>query len=1077
MAERNVDPNQIAPPAAPPSDTRTLNVEAEGGGNKLYTGVPGFEINGLVYTYDVGDPDRRNIPGYPLAPDRGQMTTESNDPPRKDLSIPTKDTLARYLANKTGINYYSISGQGNPFATPTWWLPTSINAETELTTPKIPSPAETTKNGIWFTKGKNDIDGTSRTSETLRNWKPRENFIPSDVGIGPVEGQLDLKKGKDPDGRYDLNGNALLSTPDNIPKLENFSSLILRNNRFTSNNKFAAVVSPEGDEGNNNIDSFKPKFYHPIYGEFSTEKMAQIAPALLLRAADGELKENPSEENLALKKIDLVKLEAQDAIRSLMDVPVPVANFTKIADGSWGSLTSFENHFDGLSQNGMEAMAIALSSGVFFTFESLLRTIDVFIPRQPENSDPNNEKNRTSLKLGVSRVTAQTGKTSDTNAAWDILYDLTGLFGFMPTFNRYTTALYAGISAMFGRNSSKTFKFFGVELPNVSGFSEIPGSINFAVTAPGYISVMARAFLRATTTFYNSMREVNINDNEVVNGIKVVSNSKIVKILNAIASVGDAVVSGWDYQIELAETAAEEDPYNVHEARLKKDSKKTNPYSLPWSTRTSPSLYLLPNSIKSFSEDKGNAFGGSEFGGRPLATLDEESRSYFNLTEKRAQHTVAETIGDETTVEFIENELEAAYVPFYFHDLRTNEIISFHAFLDSLSDNFSVSYETPEGFGRVEPIRIYKGTQRKIGMSFYVAALDERDFDEMWLKINKLVTLVYPQYTEGRRLSNGDYNFVQPFSQMIGASPLIRLRLGNLIRSNYSKFALARLFGATLGDTRYIDKSGQRTGQANNVQESFSEPSNEEIFQRAIQKRKFFKLKEGAKNLMKQEDGTYFMSSKKADIAHLPFIAQGNNPSEEVTLTFAGWGDPVQKFLLNCGWSDDIVKIGKLERQLKACYGNKNNRKLFIEGKNFKIRLGTNIQLSAKDEKEIREEISKEKKAAAAPKLQQATAQREKQQKELDGTLEGLNEFMDSAKNSIVKSFESAGGKGLAGVIDSIDFDWFDKVTWDIDAGRKAPKMCKVTISFSPIHDISPGLDSQGYNRAPVYPVSPIRKS
>lgn len=51
-----------------------------------------------------------------------------------------------------------------------------------------------------------------------------------------------------------------------------------------------------------------------------------------------------------------------------------------------------------------------------------------------------------------------------------------------------------------------------------------------------------------------------------------------------------------------------------------------------------------------------------------------------------------------------------------------------------------------------------------------------------------------------------------------------------------------------------------------------------------------------------------------------------------------------------------------------------------------------------------------------------------------------------------------------------MSFDWYSNVTWDVDKGKKAPKMCKVTISFSPMHDISPGLDANGFNRAPIYP-------
>jgi hypothetical protein len=33
---------------------------------------------------------------------------------------------------------------------------------------------------------------------------------------------------------------------------------------------------------------------------------------------------------------------------------------------------------------------------------------------------------------------------------------------------------------------------------------------------------------------------------------------------------------------------------------------------------------------------------------------------------------------------------------------------------------------------------------------------------------------------------------------------------------------------------------------------------------------------------------------------------------------------------------------------------------------------------------------------------------------------------------------------------------------------------CKVTFGFDPIHDISPGLDASGFNRAPIYNVGQI---
>ena len=81
--------------------------------------------------------------------------------------------------------------------------------------------------------------------------------------------------------------------------------------------------------------------------------------------------------------------------------------------------------------------------------------------------------------------------------------------------------------------------------------------------------------------------------------------------------------------------------------------------------------------------------------------------------------------------------------------------------------------------------------------------------------------------------------------------------------------------------------------------------------------------------------------------------------------------------------------------------------------------------------------------------------------------------FFSADSNPIVRAFESTAGKGLAGVIKTINFNWFEP-TWEIDSGAKAPQWCRIEMSFSPIHDIPPGLDDDGFNRAPVYPVGAV---
>jgi hypothetical protein len=85
-----------------------------------------------------------------------------------------------------------------------------------------------------------------------------------------------------------------------------------------------------------------------------------------------------------------------------------------------------------------------------------------------------------------------------------------------------------------------------------------------------------------------------------------------------------------------------------------------------------------------------------------------------------------------------------------------------------------------------------------------------------------------------------------------------------------------------------------------------------------------------------------------------------------------------------------------------------------------------------------------------------------------------IYDFFRPEKNAVVRSFEAAGGRGLAGVITSFDMDWKDS-QWDMSGiSRRAPNMVKCSISFSPIHDIVPGLDNNGAMRAYNYPVGKI---
>jgi hypothetical protein len=87
-----------------------------------------------------------------------------------------------------------------------------------------------------------------------------------------------------------------------------------------------------------------------------------------------------------------------------------------------------------------------------------------------------------------------------------------------------------------------------------------------------------------------------------------------------------------------------------------------------------------------------------------------------------------------------------------------------------------------------------------------------------------------------------------------------------------------------------------------------------------------------------------------------------------------------------------------------------------------------------------------------------------------------VNEFLSDERNPIFQSFNSTKGRGLACFIKSLNFDYGD-VMWNTTAiNGRAPMFMKISMEFEPVHDIHPGLDSNGFNTAPLYNVGNAMK-
>ena len=79
--------------------------------------------------------------------------------------------------------------------------------------------------------------------------------------------------------------------------------------------------------------------------------------------------------------------------------------------------------------------------------------------------------------------------------------------------------------------------------------------------------------------------------------------------------------------------------------------------------------------------------------------------------------------------------------------------------------------------------------------------------------------------------------------------------------------------------------------------------------------------------------------------------------------------------------------------------------------------------------------------------------------------------------NPFSRAYETTKGRGVAGVLGGINFSWLDNFPWETDYNARAPTGCKIKLDLKVIHDIPPGLDHTGYNRAPLYNVGEIMRN
>lgn len=1074
---------------------------------KLDTGTGGINIDDKVYTYDVGI--ERDV-----ADDGAWSGGDVKvDKQARDISKGTRQTLAQYLSNTTLGKTNSVPQQaaatGNRFVIPMADAgPATFSTTTENGNPIGPQIAP---------------DG-SFDNKFYDLQDPRPN-------LPPETKLVDVSRGMIRDGSKDLDGNDLfkfeVEANDDLAATEGlilpvayvskkikvdhpvatYSNAIIKN-RWTAVNRFGNV--PTADTLRNRPlaaikyelgASYSPEKYSEASDlkTVSHAQLAGVANTLMARASTEitATSENfdpanagfqaaasllPGFGQLGVARVSELVLQAKDVLND-MDLTttdndekspgIDAANLISIGPGistalsfdaplqSWGALNNPFDVFTGLGALGMQILSIAFVVAITIIpaainpfglkgKEGPAQALDA-LSRLPIGRYKQRGKTLPNLSVGALVSGLITGDL-----------DWTVILGFSETVFPLDTCISIGILAFFGlykpaKGESRAANI-GKTLLGATTLSGTEAYLVFSRAIFRSFLLIVDEVVKVGRAFANPMAGVQ----QLLSFIEFFRSSKIMRSLSTFALLGDQILlydsrtldensKGFGLRSSPIDARATAGDAAYRKSRLI-DLNKPAPSSaaknlrLAWSSFRSPDMLILPKSLYAVSlVDKSLGVprllpkieADDQFGTRTKG--DNIHGGVYSVTDADNRISTPDR-------ERFERVLDAEYMPFYFHDVRTNEIISFHAFLGSLGDSYTAGYDSTDAFGRVEAIKTYKNTSRKIDVSFHIAALSPEDFDYMWLKINKLTTLVYPQFSSGKLATTPNYKVNIPFSQQIAAAPLVRLRVGDLIQSNYSRFNLARLFGYSYGNDRY--STDEQVGGADGSVISTG----------PLPKDMVAKFKEDGKTCVTNGELNFAFEKVGSGLRTFP----GTPKYLRLKITKVNQLDPkTNTTSCECTieiddeaiFGDDKTKAAE-KAALKQQYGSAEVPHSNILGKKCIVNFDDLIPT----DKTYNDAIQSQHGLQSIAKYQAA-----------------VENFMNPDKNTVVRSFESSGGRGIPGFIESMSFDWYSGVTWEEDRSRgRAPKMCKVTLSFSPFHDITPGLDAKGANRAPVYPIGPL---
>lgn len=858
----------------------------------------------------------------------------------------------------------------------------------------------------------------------------------------------------------------------------------------------------------------------------------------------------PSEQRIG-KRVSLGRFTPAFQMQKLTGAPPRPENpsFLDNPDDvqSYGNVYNVYAQFDSLVSLGQIALAVAM----ILAYVALLDLVVLIIKWTNPEDTVENFSDLSSFEQHRLLGTAQLKHTGvyplGEVDGGDIASQFLGLGGILsPIRHNSEDALNAGIQEFFG------FSF--VPGTGTGAVQQLASSALKVLTESGRLNVVLREIIRSGISLVEDAT-VDFSGGASIAGIgnlvKKIRDLKIVKFINVLMAMGDRVRFEYDINTEAKanlemwtdghvdspstnrsyiDSLPNSRPYYIAKSRLWTEGR-----GLAWSTNNAGMLEMplgrslqgIPANPSSFA---GAGYGTDEAGGGTNTHWNSMNMHVSTPAQMNSAGTVhagnidqfeKTTLGadriPQVFVQALEETLEADYMPFYMQDLRTNEILSFHAFLEDASEDFNIEYSAQEGYGRMDKVQIYKGTTRNISVNFKMVATSAEDHDIMWYKLNKLAMMIYPQWTQGRKISVDNIHFIQPFSQIPGATPVIRLRLGDLYKTNFSKMAVARLFGVTT-DPDYNVNGQVRRNNSKATSATAPVPNAQASEAQATV---------AAKASILSETNLHFgASTQRMD-------ARRNNPngrghSQSVwsptdvfspgdTLVFkpaelalgsgyrmadgeasiptgrSATGRVIGTYLGTTGTPGHLTGI---RVQLVKHVANAATNGINISppsGESSIVRVNNSAPNTPSPEYSLNftklnaaldADLTRDAIIRANPiPLPTGEAEEETAAPTSTTSTAGIDQlnpvnFYDPDKNPIMKAFKSSGGKGLAGVITGFKVDYSEaKGNWGIDGDKflRAPMYVTVNLTMAVIHDITPGLDAKGIMMAPIWPVG--RKS